>query len=50
MGLDTTSQDICVMGVVRRVLQNVNVPNLPFLIGAAIIFILPLFKVQPVQF
>ena len=42
-GLDS-SQDICVMGVVRRLLQNVNVPNLPFLIGAAVIFALPFLR------
>jgi hypothetical protein len=39
-----TSQDICVMGVVRRLLQDPNVPNLPFLIGAAIIFALPFLR------
>lgn len=39
-----TSQDMCVMGVVRRLLQNSNVPNLPFLIGAAIIFSLPFLR------
>lgn len=42
-GLDT-SQDICVMGVVRRLSGNVNVPNMPFLIAAAIIFIMPLLR------
>ena len=40
----TSSQDICVMGMVRRILQNVNVPNLPFLIVAAIVFALPLLR------
>ena len=40
----TTSQDMCVMGVVRRLTQNVNVPNLPFLIAAAVIFALPLLR------
>lgn len=39
-----TSQDICVMGVVRRLLQDSSVPNLPFLIGAAIIFALPFLR------
>jgi hypothetical protein len=40
----TTSQDICVMGVVRRLTQNVNVPNLPFLIGGVVIFALPFLR------
>jgi hypothetical protein len=39
-----TSQDMCVMGVVRRLMQNVNIPNLPFLITAAIIFALPFLR------
>ena len=39
-----TSQDICVMGVVRRLTRNVHVPNLPFLIAGAIIFVLPLLR------
>jgi hypothetical protein len=39
-----TSQDMCVMGVVRRLTGNVNVPNMPFLIAAAIIFVLPLLR------
>ena len=34
----TTSQDMCVMGVVRRLTGNVNVPNLPFLLAGALIF------------
>ncbi|MCC8423373.1 glycosyltransferase family 87 protein [Mucilaginibacter sp. UR6-11] len=37
-------QDICVMGVARRVTGNINVPNLPFLIGGAILFLLPLLR------
>ncbi len=39
-----TSQDMCVMGVVRRITGNVNVPNLPFLAAAALIFALPLLR------
>jgi hypothetical protein len=39
-----TSQDICVMGVVRRLTGNVHVPNLPFLLAAAVIFVLPLWR------
>jgi hypothetical protein len=39
-----TSQDMCIMGVVRRLLQDVNVPNWPFLLAGAIIFALPLLR------
>ena len=39
-----TSQDICVMGVVRRLFQDPGIPNLPFLVAAAIIFALPLLR------
>ncbi len=39
-----TSQDMCVMGVVRRLTGNVNVPNLPFLAVAALVFALPLLR------
>ena len=34
----TTSQDMCIMGVVRRLTGNVNVPNLPFLLAGAVLF------------
>jgi hypothetical protein len=44
-----TSQDICVMGVVRRLTGNVNVPNMPFLIAASIIFALPLLRFSQFQ-
>jgi uncharacterized membrane protein len=37
-------QDICVMGVVRRVTGNIDVPNAPFLIAGAILFLLPLLR------
>jgi hypothetical protein len=39
-----TSQDMCVMGVVRRLTGNVNVPNLPFLVAGALIFVFPLLR------
>ena len=39
-----TSQDICVMGVVRRLTGNTHIPNLPFLLAAAVIFTLPLLR------
>ena len=44
-----TSQDMCIMGVVRRLTGNVHVPNLPFLIAAAVIFGLPLLRFKQFQ-
>jgi len=44
-----TSQDMCVMGVVRRLTGNVHVPNLPFLLAGAIIFALPLLRFKQFQ-
>ena len=40
----TTGQDQCMMGVVRRLLQDTTVPNWPFLLGGAIIFCIPLLR------
>lgn len=37
-------QDICVMGVVRRITGNINIPNGPFLIAGAVLFLLPLLR------
>lgn len=37
-------QDICVMGVVRRITGNINIPNGPFLIAGAALFLLPLLR------
>ena len=39
-----SSQDMCVMGAVRRLTGNVNIPNMPFFIAGGIIFLLPLFR------
>jgi len=39
-----TSQDMCVMGVVRRLAQNPAIPNLPFLAVGSLIFALPLLR------
>jgi hypothetical protein len=39
-----TSQDMCVMGVARRLTENVNIPNWPFLLVGAIVFLLPLLR------
>jgi len=44
-----TSQDMCVMGVVRRLTGNVHIPNLPFLVAGAIVFVLPLFRIKQFQ-
>lgn len=37
----TSFQDISVMGMVRRISGNINIPSSPFLIGGIIIFALP---------
>lgn len=37
-------QDISVMGFFRRLFENPNIPNLPFLLGGAIIFALPYLR------
>jgi hypothetical protein len=40
----TTTQDWCLMGVVRRLLQDATIPNWPFLLAGAIIFAIPLLR------
>lgn len=42
----TSMQDISVMGMVRRISGNVNIPNLPFLIIGLIIFALPYLRIS----
>ncbi|MDB5032136.1 glycosyltransferase family 87 protein, partial [Mucilaginibacter sp.] len=37
-------QDICVMGVVRRITGNINIPNAPFIAVGALLFALPLLR------
>ncbi|HEY4196337.1 MAG TPA: glycosyltransferase family 87 protein [Mucilaginibacter sp.] len=39
-----TSQDMCIMGVVRRLTGNVHIPNLPFMAAGALIFVFPLLR------
>jgi hypothetical protein len=39
-------QDMSVMGIVRRVMQNPNIPNWPFLITGIIIFCLPYLRIN----
>jgi hypothetical protein len=49
VSLDTT-QDWCLMGVVRRLSNNPTIANLPFLIAGATIFALPLLRFKQYQF
>ena len=37
-------QDICVMGVVRRLTGNIYIPNPPFILTGALLFALPLLR------
>jgi hypothetical protein len=37
----TSMQDISLMGIVRRVTQDASIPNLPFLAGGLLLFLLP---------
>jgi len=39
-----SSQDLCIMGVFRRITANPNLPNTPFLLFGAIVFLLCLFR------
>lgn len=45
----TSMQDISVMGMVRRIAGNVNIPNLPFLIIGVIVFALPYLRISQYQ-
>jgi hypothetical protein len=40
----TTSQDLCIMGIFRRLTANPNLPNLPFLVFGAAVFLMGLFR------
>ncbi|GAB2697325.1 glycosyltransferase family 87 protein [Mucilaginibacter koreensis] len=40
----SSSQDISVMGTFRRLTNNVNLPNLPFVIAGAVLFAVPMFR------
>jgi len=42
----TSFQDISLMGIVRRATGNVNIPNLPFLLGGLILFALPYLRIK----
>ena len=41
----TSMQDISLMGIVRRITQNQSLPNLPFLAGGLVLFLLPYVRV-----
>ena len=41
-----SGQDISFMGIIRRLFQNPNVPNLPFIIGGLILFLLPYLRIN----
>ncbi|RBQ04226.1 glycosyltransferase family 87 protein [Pedobacter miscanthi] len=42
----TSFQDISLMGMVRRATGNVNIPNMPFLLGGLILFGLPYTRIK----
>ncbi|MBC7653287.1 MAG: DUF2029 domain-containing protein [Oligoflexus sp.] len=42
----TSGQDISLMGIIRRLMQNPNVPNLPFIIGGLILFLSPYLRIN----
>ena len=41
-----TDQDICLMGMVRRISGDNSIPNWPFLLGGITLFLLPYFRVS----
>ncbi|MGO4879036.1 glycosyltransferase family 87 protein [Pedobacter psychrotolerans] len=42
----TSFQDISLMGMARRISGNVNLPNMPFLLGGLILFALPYLRIS----
>lgn len=46
----SSMQDISLMGIVRRIMQDASIPNLPFLIGGIILFLLPYTRVSQYQY
>ena len=42
----TSYQDISVMGMARRMLQNISIPNLPFIVVGLLIFLLPYARIR----
>ncbi len=39
-----TDQDVCLMGMVRRISGNHTIPNWPFILGGLVLFFLPYFR------
>ena len=46
----TSMQDISLMGIVRRVLQNPLMPNTPFLVAGIFLFALPYARIKQYQY
>lgn len=46
----TSMQDISLMGIVRRVMQDASIPNLPFLVGGLFLFFLPYTRISQYQY
>jgi len=42
----TSFQDISLMGMVRRATGNINIPNMPFLLGGLLLFGLPYIRIH----
>lgn len=42
----TSAQDISLMGIVRRITGNADIPNIPFLLGGLILFGLPYTRIS----
>lgn len=42
----TSMQDISVMGMVRRITGNINIPNMPFILGGIVLFGLPYLRIS----
>lgn len=45
----TSFQDISIMGMARRISGNVNISNMPFLLGGLIFFVLPYIRINQYQ-
>ncbi|MGN7990674.1 glycosyltransferase family 87 protein [Pedobacter sp. 22226] len=46
----TSFQDISLMGMVRRTTGNINIPNMPFLLGGLILFGLPYTRINQYKY
>lgn len=43
-------QDISLMGIVRRIMLDTSIPNLPFLTGGLFLFFLPYARISQYEF